>query len=200
MVCFDERPCQLLAEARELLPTGPRRPERRDHEYERRGTAHVLMAFEPPTGWRRASVTERRRNREFAEEAMRRLAEEDYPEVEKILVVLDNLSTHSASASCEAFPAEQARNLARRVGFVYKPVRGSWLDMARWSCWSWSGSASEADASRTRKPCGGKRWPGARRVTERGRAWSGASQAPTPGRSFASSTRPSSLDAGLGQP
>jgi len=68
VVCFDERPCQLLAEVREPLAGKPGCPERRDHEYERRGMAHVLMAFEPLTGWRRTSVTERRRGREFAEE------------------------------------------------------------------------------------------------------------------------------------
>ena len=128
VVCFDERPCQLLAEVREPLPTGPGRPERPDHEYERRGTAHVLMAFEPLTGWRRVEVTERRRNREFAE-AARRLAEEDYPAAERVRLVCDNLSTHSAAAFYEAFPAEQARSLARRIEFVYTPVHGSWLNM-----------------------------------------------------------------------
>lgn len=124
VVCFDERPCQLLAEVREPLSMAPGRSERHDHEYERRGTANVLMAFEPLTGWRRASVTERRRNREFAEEA-RHLAEEVYPEAEKIRLVCDNLSTHSASAFYETFPAEQAR----RIEFVYTPVHGSWLNM-----------------------------------------------------------------------
>ncbi len=77
-ICFDERPCQLLAEVRKPLPVRPGHPERRDNEYERRGMAHVLMAFEPLTGWRRAFVTERRRGREFAEE-VRHLAEEVYP-------------------------------------------------------------------------------------------------------------------------
>src|SRR5215210_1868953 len=128
VVCFDERPCQLLAEVHEPLPVAPGSPERRDHEYERRGTAHVLMAFEPLTGWRRASVTERRRNREFAE-AVRRLAEEDYPDAEKIRLVCDNLSTHTAAAFYETFEPERARRLARRVEFCYTPVHGSWLNM-----------------------------------------------------------------------
>ena len=96
VVCFDERPCQLLAEVREPLPIGPGRPERRDHEYERRGMVHVSMAFEPLTGWRRTSVTERRRGREFAEE-VRRLLEEDYPQAERVRLVLDNLSTHTVA-------------------------------------------------------------------------------------------------------
>jgi len=129
VVCFDERPCQLLAEVHEPLPIGAGRPVlRRDHEYERRGTAHVFMAFAPLTGWREVSVRERRRNREFAEE-VRRLAEEDYLEAERIRLVLDNLSTHTAAAFYETFPPEQARQLARRVEFVYTPVHGSWLNM-----------------------------------------------------------------------
>jgi hypothetical protein len=128
VVCFDERPCQLLAEVREPLPGRPGLPERRDHEYERCGVAHVLMAFEPLVGWRHAEVTERRRGREFAE-TVRRLAEEVYPEAEKIRLVVDNLSTHTAAAFYESFPAERARRLAKRVEFVYTPVHGSWLNM-----------------------------------------------------------------------
>jgi hypothetical protein len=128
VVCFDERPCQLLAEVREPLPVGTGRPQRRDHEYERRGTAHVSMAFEPLTGWRRASATERRRGREFAEE-VRRLVEEDYPHAERVRLVLDNLSTHSAAAFYGTFAPEAARRLARKVEFVHTPVHGSWLNM-----------------------------------------------------------------------
>ena len=128
VVCFDERPCQLLAEVREPLVGKPGCPERRDHEYERRGMANVLMAFEPLSGWRRASVTERRRGREFAEE-VRRLVEEDYSEAERIRLVVDNLSTHSAAAFYESFSPEVARHLARKVEFVYTPVHGSWLNM-----------------------------------------------------------------------
>lgn len=133
VVCFDERPCQLLADVREPLPPrsgGPGGGARLvDHEYERGGTANVHVAFEPLTGWRRVEVTERRRKQEFAE-AVRRLAEEDYPKAEKIRLVVDNLSTHTAAAFYEAFPPEGARRLARRVEFVYTPVHGSWLNMA----------------------------------------------------------------------
>ncbi len=133
VVCFDERPCQLLADVREPLPPRPGGPAGGarlvDHEYERGGTANVWMAFEPLTGWRRVEVTERRRKREFAE-AVRRLAEEDYPSAEKVRLVLDNLSTHTAAAFYEAFAPEVARRLARRVEFCYTPVHGSWLNMA----------------------------------------------------------------------
>ncbi len=133
VVCFDERPCQLLSDVREPLPPRPGGPgggaRLVDHEYERGGTANAHVAFEPLTGWRRVEVTERRRKQEFAEE-MRRIAEEDYPKAEKIRVVLDNLSTHTASAFYEAFAPERARRLARRIEFVYTPVHGSWLNMA----------------------------------------------------------------------
>ena len=128
VVCFDERPCQLLAEVREPLPGGPGRPERRDHEYERRGMAHVLMAFEPLAGQREVEVTERRRDKEFAE-MVGRLAEETYPHAERVRLVCDNLSTHTAAAFYETFPAERARRLSRRIEFVYTPVHGSWLNM-----------------------------------------------------------------------
>ena len=133
VVCFDERPCQLLADVREPLaarPGGPGGGARLlDHGYERGGTANAHVAFEPLTGWRRVEVTERRRKQEFAEQ-MRRIAEEDYPKAEKVRVVLDNLSTHTAAAFYEAFAPERARRLARRIEFCYTPVHGSWLNMA----------------------------------------------------------------------
>jgi hypothetical protein len=133
VVCFDERPCQLLADVRDPLPARPGGPAGGarlvDHEYRRGGTANVHVAFEPLAGWRRVEVTERRRKQEFAEQ-VRRVAEEDYPQAEKIRLVLDNLSTHTAAAFYEAFTPERARRLAGRVEFVYTPVHGSWLNMA----------------------------------------------------------------------
>jgi DDE superfamily endonuclease len=128
VVCFDERPCQLIGEVRDPLPMKPGAIERFDSEYERGGVCWVLMSFEPLGGWRELTVTERRRKKEFAH-SMRRLAEEHYPQAEKIRVVLDNLSTHTAAAFYENFSAEVARKLARRIEFVYTPVHGSWLNM-----------------------------------------------------------------------
>jgi DDE superfamily endonuclease len=129
VVCFDERPCQLLAEVREPLALGTGRPERRDHEYRRRGTAHLFVAFEPLRGWRGVRVAERRRGCEFAEEA-RYLAEEVYPEAEKIRLVVDNLNIHTPATFYEVFGAERARELSRRIEFCYTRVHGSWLNMA----------------------------------------------------------------------
>lgn len=128
VVCFDERPCQLLSEVRDPLAMRAGRSRRVDSEYERRGVAQVLMVFEPLKGWREAQVTERRRGKEFAL-AMRHLAEKVYPDAKKIRLVLDNLNTHSPSAFYETFSPEVARRLAKRIEFIYTPVHGSWLNM-----------------------------------------------------------------------
>jgi hypothetical protein len=117
VVCFDERPCQLLADLREPLGLGAGRPERRDHEYERRGMAHLFVAFEPLAGRRSVEVRERRRGREFAE-FIGHLAEEIYPEAEKIRLVVDNLNIHTPASFYELFDAERARELSRRMSFA----------------------------------------------------------------------------------
>ena len=162
VVCFDERPCQMLAEVREPLPPRPGGSAGGarlvDHEYRRGGTANVHVALEPLTGWRRVEVTERRRKREFAEE-VRRLAEEDYPQAEKIRLVLDNLSTHTAAAFYESFSAEVARKLARRIEFVYTPVHGSWLNMA------------EIEISALVRQCLKRRLPDEETLRREARAW-----------------------------
>lgn len=128
LVCFDERPCQLLGHVRDPIPMQADRPRRIDHEYKRNGTCHVLMAFEPLRGWRRPIVTRRRRKIEFAE-AVAQLAEEVYPEAERIRLVVDNLNTHTPAAFYERFPPEKARSLTRRIEFIYTPKHGSWLNM-----------------------------------------------------------------------
>jgi hypothetical protein len=97
VVCFDERPSQLLADVRDPLLMESGRVKRFDSHYERKGTAHVMMAFEPLAAWRKVIVTQRRRKQEFAE-MMRYLSEEIYPDADRIRVVLDNLDTHTAAA------------------------------------------------------------------------------------------------------
>jgi hypothetical protein len=130
MICFDEQPYQMLSEVRDPLPMKPGQPERRvDFEYKREGNAYVHMAFEPLKGFREVEITERRRGVEFAH-LMENLADDRYPQAEKIRVVLDNLSTHTGAAFYEAFPAEKARTLATKIEFIYTPVHGSWLNMA----------------------------------------------------------------------
>jgi hypothetical protein len=129
MICCDEQPYQMLSEVRDPLPMKPGQPERVDFEYEREGDAYVHMAFEPLKGFREVEVTERRRGVEFAQ-LMQHIADDLYPEAEKIRVVLDNLSTHTGAAFYEAFSAEKARSLATKIKFIYTPVHGSWLNMA----------------------------------------------------------------------
>jgi hypothetical protein len=159
VVCFDERPCQLLAEIRESLRLGAGRPERRDHEYQRQGMAHLFVAFEPLTGWRGVEVRERRRGREFAE-FVRYLAEDLYPEAEKIRLVVDNLNIHTPASFYEVFDAERARELSRRIEFRYTPVHGSWLNMA------------EIEISILVRQCLGKRRvPDAQTLRREARAW-----------------------------
>jgi DDE superfamily endonuclease len=131
VVCFDERPCQLLADVRDPLlmePAGGQPKKRVDSEYERKGTYHVLMAFEPLRGWREVTVSKHRRKQEFAL-VMKKLAEEVYPDADRIRLVVDNLNTHSPAAFYELFPAEQARRLSKKIEFVYTPTHGSWLNM-----------------------------------------------------------------------
>jgi DDE superfamily endonuclease len=128
-VGLDEKPVVLHAEARPAQPLAPGRPERRDYEYVREGTANLFVMVEPLAGWRHVAVTERRTKLDFAE-AVRWLVEERYPDVEYVRIVLDNLNTHGPAALYEAFPPEQARAIAARVEFHHTPKHGSWLNLA----------------------------------------------------------------------
>ena len=127
VVCFDERPCQLLGEVRAPLPPKPGKPKRQDYEYERRGTGNVFGYFEPLAGRREMEVTERRSSQDFAR-CMRRLVDELYPGAEVIRVVLDNLSSHSKSSLYATFEPEEARRIARKLEFHFTPKHGSWLN------------------------------------------------------------------------
>lgn len=128
VVCFDEKPYQLLGHVREPLPPGPGRTRRTDYEYERRGTANLFVFYEPLRAFRHAEVRERRRAAEFAD-MMRLLVDELYPGAPVVRVVLDNLSTHTAASLYKRFPAVEARRIARRLSFTYTPPHGSWLNM-----------------------------------------------------------------------
>jgi hypothetical protein len=128
MVCFDESPKQLIAEVREPIPAEPGSPARCDTEYERKGVCDLMMICEPKRGFRQVDITDRRTKIEFAH-CMKHIAEL-YPDATVIRVVLDNLNTHKIASLYEAFPAEQARELARRLEFHYTPKHGSWLNIA----------------------------------------------------------------------
>src|ERR1700676_4234902 len=128
VVCFDESPTQLIGEARQPIPTAPGQLERYDCEYRRNGTLNLFVFLDAHRSWRKVKVTDHRTARDFAH-CMRELADVHYPQAEQIRVVLDNLSTHSAGALYEAFPAPQARQLLRRIEFHYTPKHASWLNM-----------------------------------------------------------------------
>jgi transposase len=128
VVCFDESPIQLIGEVRRPIPPEPRQVERYDYEYRRNGTANVFVPFDANRPWRKAKITERRTAEDFAL-CMRDLTEVHYPKAERIRVVLDNLSTHSAGALYQTFPAEEARRILRRLEFHFVPKHASWLNM-----------------------------------------------------------------------
>ena len=128
-VCVDEVPKQLVAEARAPVPARPGQPARVDYEYRRCGVANVFMVFEPLVGWRAVQATDRRTKRDFAE-VLRWLAEDVYPDAEAIVLVTDNLNTHTPACLYEAFEPERARRIAAKLEWHYTPKHGSWLNMA----------------------------------------------------------------------
>jgi hypothetical protein len=129
VVCFDERPMLLRADAHAGQPCAPGQPARVDYEYVRQGTACCLLAFAPHDGWRHVTVAAHRANADFAH-AMRHLADACCPDATRIRVVLDNLSTHTAAALYQTFPPAEARRLAAKLEFHYTPKHASWLNMA----------------------------------------------------------------------
>ena len=127
VICFDERPCQLLADVLTPLPLKPGQPLRVDYEYERKGTANLFGVLEPRSGQRWLKVTEQRTKTEFAA-CMQHVCDVLYPHAASIRVVLDNLNTHTIAALYETFPAAEARRLATRLEFHFTPKHGSWLN------------------------------------------------------------------------
>jgi transposase len=128
VVCFDERPYQLL-EGQELAMRPGRAVRREDSQYQRRGTCCVLMAVEPRAGRRVLEVQPKRGKREYAR-FLKRLATRVYPEAERIVLVQDNLNTHQMGCLYENFPAAEARRLAERFELHFTPKKASWLNMA----------------------------------------------------------------------
>jgi len=128
-VCMDETTKQLLEEIRDPLPIQPGQPERVDYEYRRQGVGDLFMFFEPLQGKRHVKVTDQRTRKDWAQ-AMRELSDIHYPQAEKIIVVLDNLNTHSPASFYETFEPDEARRLINRFEFHFTPKHGSWLNMA----------------------------------------------------------------------
>lgn len=129
VVCLDETFRQLVGEVREPLPPAPGRVERYDCMYVRNGTASLFLAFEPLAGWRNVAVTDSRKRGDWAR-FVKALVEERYRDAEKVILVMDQLNTHSPASLYEAFPPAEAKRLADRLEIHHTPKHGSWLNMA----------------------------------------------------------------------
>jgi hypothetical protein len=129
VVCLDETSKQLIAETRVPIPAKPGQPARHDYEYERNGTANLFMLFAPLEGWRHVEVTDRHTAIDYAA-ILKDLSDTYFPDAAKIVLVQDNLNTHTPASLYQAFPAAEARRLVERFEWHYTPKHGSWLDMA----------------------------------------------------------------------
>jgi hypothetical protein len=129
VVGLDEKPKQLLEDSRTSLPMKPGRLEKTDYEYVRRGKANIFVVVEPKGGKRFVKVTDRRCKKDFAQ-IIEELADQDYPDAQKISVVLDNLNTHKKESLYETFGMEEAERILRRIEFHYTPKHASWLNVA----------------------------------------------------------------------
>lgn len=128
-VCMDEVSKQLLRDTRRSLPMEPGKPQRRDYEYERGGVVNLFLFCEPLQGRRWVDVTERRTKVDWAHQ-IKELVDIRYPEAERIVLVMDNLNTHSPASLYEAFEPSEARRLAEKLEIHYTPKHGSWLNIA----------------------------------------------------------------------
>jgi hypothetical protein len=129
VVCIDEKSKELHQTPKGSIPAGHGKPERIDYEYKRNGTANIFRWVEPLKGRRVANVTDRRTSIDFAEQ-LRLLVDTEYPEAEKIVLVSDNLNTHSAAALYERFKPAEAHRIAQKIEWHYTPEHGSWLNIA----------------------------------------------------------------------
>jgi hypothetical protein len=160
VLCMDEQPVQLLKETHMPIAATAKHAKRVDYEYERAGTANIFMFAEPLACWREVAVRERKTKIDWATE-MARLLEGRYIACEKVIVVCDNLNTHTKGAFYEVFEPERARSLVRRIEFCYTPKHGSWLNIAE-----------NELSSLTRQCVAGRRFPDAATLREETGAWS----------------------------
>ena len=158
LLCMDEMPKQLLSETRDPLPVAPGKPARQDYEYKREGVADVFMVFEPLVGKRHIEITDQRRREEWAR-VMQKVSDELYPQAEKIVVVMDNLNTHTPAAFYQVFEPGEARRLVERFEFHYTPKHGSWLNMA------------EIELSALVRQCLDRRIPDKEKMIQEVKAW-----------------------------
>jgi hypothetical protein len=129
VICMDEQPVQLQRETRTPIPATAKHGKRVDYEYERAGTASIFMFTEPLAGWREVSVRQRRTKVDWATE-IARLLEGRYAHCEQVILICDQLNTHTKGAFYEVFEPQRARQLVRRIKFCHTPKHGSWLNIA----------------------------------------------------------------------
>ena len=158
MVCLDETNRQLIAETRKAIPAKPGQNKRVDYEYRRNGVVNLFMMFEPLKARRHVKVMEQRTRKDFAQ-CIRELVDIHYPDAEKIVLVLDNLNTHSEGSLYEAFEPAEARRLAEKLEIHYTPKHGSWLNVA------------EIELSVFTKQCLDRRIPDMARLEQEAKAW-----------------------------
>jgi hypothetical protein len=157
-VCLDEASKQLLAHTRPPLSARPGAVAKVDHEYERHGTAALFMVNEPLAGRRHVRVRARRTAVDWAH-IIKEVIDELYPQAERIVLVMDQLNTHSPASLYEAFPPAEAKRLADKLEIHYTPKHGSWLDMA------------ELELSVLARQCLDDRFPDQDALTEAVAAW-----------------------------
>lgn len=160
VICMDEQPIQLLKETRTPIPATKNHAKRIDYEYERAGTCNIFMFTEPLAGWREVSVRTTKTKVDWATE-MARLLEGRYADCPKVILVCDNLNTHTKGAFYEAFEPARARELVRRIEFHQTPKHGSWLNIAE-----------NELSSLTRQCVEGRRFPDEQTLREETTAWS----------------------------
>jgi hypothetical protein len=129
LICLDETSRQVLAETRAALPLAPGRPARHDPEYARQGVVNVFLVTDPLRGWRQVRISNQRTRLDWAS-CVQELVDVHYPNAERIVLVLDQLNTHSPASLYEAFPPSEAKRLADKLEIHYTPKHGSWLNMA----------------------------------------------------------------------
>lgn len=129
VVCMDEKPYQLLDHARDPIPAAPGHDLKEDSEYVRHGTCSIFVWVEPLAGWRRVNARTQRTRLDWAHE-VNHLLTCDYPDAEKVVLVMDNLNTHNIGSLYEAFDPAKAFALAQRLEIHHTPKHGSWLNIA----------------------------------------------------------------------
>ena len=161
LVCFDEGGKALRAHRIAPQPAAPGRPARQDTTYARKGAANLFLACAPHLGWREVRVTARRTAVDFAY-AVRELVDQVFADAERIVLVTDNLNTHTPAAFYQTFPAPEARRIVERIEWHYTPKHGSWLNMA------------ELELSALARQCLRQRIPDAATLAQEVAAWADA--------------------------